>query len=65
MEKKYSSNSECKVPWAVKTYTQWRLHSMQGEDSDERLSSTDVHDVKTLDKSSLCLSMYKFITEVI
>ena len=50
MEKRYASNSEKKIWWAVKTYTQWRLHAMAQDYSNERPIKADLHDAKNLDK---------------
>ena len=65
MNKRYAQNSERKVWWAVKTNSQWRLHSMEMDNCDPRIFCSDVHDVKTLDKGSFAFALCKFITEVI
>ena len=65
METCYAENSEWKVRWAVKMYSERRLHALNMECSDDHLANADIHNVNTLDKSALCFSLSKFVTEVI
>ena len=59
MNKKYASNLECKVRWAVKIYLDWRVHAMQSVNFDERLLKANVHDVNTLGRSLWCIAYAK------
>ena len=65
MNKWYAQNSKRKVRWAVKTYSQWRLHAIDTQNFDPRLYASDVHNMNAWDKASFTFSLCKFITEVI
>ena len=66
MSEKHAESSEKKVKWAIKNYTQWRVHAIEDDlDCNLRLYCADIHDSKTLGKASFALAMCKFITEVV
>ena len=65
MSKKYADSSKKKVKWAVKNYSNWRVHAMKQDKSEHRLVDANVHVTKSLNKSCFSFALCKFITEVI
>ena len=64
--KQYAENSEKKVKWTVKSYTDWRHNAMASDvNSDQGFHSADLHSLKSLDKVASGFIVCKFITEVV